>query len=229
MNTAMRKLLFLLVAAIVAVSPRLDAQSERWYQIELVVFRHLNAGVVRSEVWPELPSQLDFSSVVKLLDGGSGGDIDTDITTQGSSAFRSLAQSELRLGGVYQRLANHPAYTPVLHVAWRQPGYAGAQSRDVYISDGHRSIEEFGWDPTAINPDSPAVFRGIEGTVRVSGGQLIHVIADFVGRIGDRTARVREHRQVKFKELHYFDHPEFGVVLQILPYRLDGQVIAEPD
>ena len=40
---------------------------------------------------------------------------------------------------------------------------------------------------------------------------------------GVSPVRIKEQRQVKLREIHYFDHPLFGVLVQVTPY-----VIAEP-
>ena len=70
----------------------------------------------------------------------------------------------------------------------------------------------------------------IEGTIGLQGGRLLHVGANFVFRAGEITAEVNEFRRVKLKELHYFDHPLFGILVQVTPFRLPSSPpVDEPE
>jgi hypothetical protein len=60
----------------------------------------------------------------------------------------------------------------------------------------------------------------VEGTVQISAGRLLYVATDFVNYFGESAVRITEQRKVKLKEIHYFDHPLFGVIVQVTPYRI---------
>jgi len=46
------------------------------------------------------------------------------------------------------------------------------------------------------------------------------VNVDFVNYGEESPLRITEQRRVKLKELHYFDHPLFGVIVRVVPYRI---------
>ena len=77
------------------------------------------------------------------------------------------------------------------------------------------------------NTESPVK---IEGTVRVAVERYLHLYLDL--KLVDTTLafetdlseydlpefRMKQRRRMRSKELHYFDHPKFGVIALITPY-----------
>ena len=63
-----------------------------------------------------------------------------------------------------------------------------------------------------------------EGVVRIKVGRLLHVEVDFLYYQDGTPVRLNESRKVKLRETHYFDHPLFGVIVQVSPYVLPGAV-----
>lgn len=179
----------------------------KWYQVEMVVFEHLAADA-SGELWNS-DDALDYSSAVELV---------TD--DNGSNAFRRLPPSKYKLGGVNKVLKLSREYRPVHHVAWQQPELTTSRAKKVHIK----------------NPDAK-----IEGTVNLRGGHLLHLdldIAYFVDLFTESItsfteenvseggedeeiimsgtyAQMKETRRIKLNELHYFDHPLFGVIMRV--------------
>lgn len=222
----MKKSLFaLLIIVSVGASPSVWAKS-RWYQVEVIVFRQTDADAVGGEQWPDLESLPDFRNSIELLvdlpdfsdeppsDGSNG------VSIPGPIAFQSLRSSELLLSGVFRRLKNLSDYDPVLHVGWRQPGFRGKRARSVYISDKPAASLDTAVDATAVMLESPSRARRVEGTIRIRTGRLLYVDTDFVSYGADSPVRITEQRKVKLKELHYFDHPLFGIIVRVTPYRI---------
>lgn len=206
------------------------AAQERWYQVEVIVFRHNDLSLAGEEQWPPLQAMPDFSKAVQLLtdlpqfvDEPDAGDVN-GASAGGPIAFQALPADELEIADVFRHLARLAAYEPVLHVGWRQPGPTEGAGQQVHISDKPaRSLEPVDAisDPALAEP----VYRRIEGAVAVHIGHLLHVTADFVSHEGELSVRISEHRKVKLKELHYFDHPLFGVIVQVVPYRDAGDEV----
>jgi hypothetical protein len=49
-------------------------------------------------------------------------------------------------------------------------------------------------------------------------GEYLYAIVDMEYRAADGTVhRLRERRQIKFNEIHYLDHPAFGVLVRVSP------------
>jgi hypothetical protein len=134
---------------------------------------------------------------------------------------RLLRPEELELGQIYRRLGAIAAYEPVLHTGWVQPGLAEADARPF-------DLGQVG----ALNP---------RGTVRVHLSRFLHVTLDltFEGSpaaadpaaanvapspndgLDEVVLAPRYHlaatRSVRSGELHYFDHPAFGVLVRVTP------------
>ena len=132
-------------------------------------------------------------------------------------AVRTLAPEELQLGPEYRRLQNLGAYMPLVHGGWVQPGLPEDQSLSF-------DLGQLG----ALNP---------RGTVQVYLSRFLHVNLDltykeptpsvasnspaFGNEISELTLapryRLATQRQLRSGELHYFDHPAFGVLLKVTP------------
>lgn len=212
------------------------AQS-RWYHVEVLVFRNTAPGMAGGEQWPDLPSLPDFRDAQRLLvDFPSFSDeptIDGETQTGSSEpiAFESLSKGEKKLGAINRALTNSGAYEVMMHVAWRQPGSQGSRPRGIYLSDrlaGPDLVlnkdEQPGLTSTSAQPY-------VEGIVRLRVARLLHIDTDFVFYSKLPPVRLTESRNVKLKEIHYFDHPLFGVLVQVTPYHrviespADGEVV----
>lgn len=128
---------------------------------------------------------------------------------------RPLRPEELKLTTEYRKLRAISAYQPLVHVGWVQPGLPEADSMPV-------DLGTFG----VINP---------RGTVRVHLARFLHITLDLtyqgtgsaIAATGagdglDEIAlapeyRLKTTRSARSTELHYFDHPAFGVLVRVTP------------
>jgi len=128
---------------------------------------------------------------------------------------RPLRPEELKLVTEYRKLRALAAYHPVAHVGWVQPGLPEADSTPV-------DLGTFG----IINP---------RGTVRVHLARFLHITLDLTYQgMGSAAAattaadgldevalapayRLTTTRSARSTELHYFDHPAFGVLVRVTP------------
>ncbi len=216
------------VAAIVVLAALLSVPAawakSRWYHVEVIVFRYTTpSGVEQPAVLRNPPDYRAALSLVSDLPDFSDEPPEgrpNEVVIPGPVAFQSLPRGELLLGGVFQRLRTLPEYHPVLHVGWRQPGLDAGRARNVYLSDRPRAIGDARVPATAIGEGLPPA-QWFEGTLQVRTGRLLHVDADFVNYADGEAARIDERRKLKLKELHYFDNPRFGVLVQVMPYHVD--------
>ncbi len=128
--------------------------------------------------------------------------------------FRLLLPAELQLNAEYQRLSRLPAYTPLLHTGWVQAGLPESQAPTF-------NLATLG----SLNP---------LGTVRLYLSRFLHVELDLTyqgaaaaasaaqpAELGEFTLAPRyklaTERNVRSGELHYFDHPAFGVLVKVTP------------
>jgi hypothetical protein len=134
--------------------------------------------------------------------------------TEDPLAVRILAPDELALGNEFRRLTNLSAYHPLVHAGWVLPGLPEEQS--------------VAFDLGSLGVTNP------RGTVRVYLSRFLHVSLDLTYQDGAVAAvptsdgelselpfapryRLVTQRQVRSGELHYFDHPAFGVLVKITP------------
>ncbi|MEQ8497325.1 MAG: CsiV family protein, partial [Gammaproteobacteria bacterium] len=197
----------------------------RWYQVEVVVFRQPPGAPGADELWPELLAQPDFSRAVRLQRDLPPMDDEPPAAAAGEPtgpvAFTPLAASERRLAGVARRV-DGGGYQLLLATGWRQPGFGTAQPRRVYVSDREEAGTMVAADTLAPPPGELAALPrpGVEGTVAIKVARLLHVELDLVLDHDGVPVRLSETRRVKLREIHYFDHPLFGAVVQVSPYSL---------
>jgi len=109
-------------------------------------------------------------------------------------------------------------YRPLLHTSWIQP--ASGRIRGVFVSTPA---------VTAISDSPTPDVERVMGSVRLRVTRFLHVdidLAYFPGAASSGMAaaggsvqldhvRLTESRKIKFNEVHYFDHPLFGALLQV--------------
>jgi hypothetical protein len=134
--------------------------------------------------------------------------------------FRVLRPEELQLTSQYRVLARLPAYHPLVHGGWVTLGLPDNAALPV--------------DLGVLGVVNPA------GTVRLTLTRFLHVKLDLtyidaqaaqrapVAASGDLTElpiapryRIAAERTTRSGEVHYFDHPAFGVLIKVTPVKAD--------
>jgi hypothetical protein len=128
---------------------------------------------------------------------------------------RLLRPEELKLGNEYRRLQAGSGFRPLLHAGWVQPGLAEGDAEP--------------FDLKVLGVSNPA------GTIRVHLIRLLHITLDLTYQADGAASpdlaandgleevalapryRLATTRGVRSNELHYFDHPAFGVLVRITP------------
>lgn len=135
--------------------------------------------------------------------------------------FRVLRPEELQLTNQYRVLARLPAYHPLVHGGWVQLGLPDSATIPV--------------DLGVLGVANPS------GTVRLSLTRFLHVKLDLtyidtqaaqrapVAAPGDLTElpiapryHIDAERTTRSGEVHYFDHPAFGVLIKVTPVKADA-------
>ena len=205
----------LAIAAVFAAVLAMPASaSDRWFTVEVIVFEDLRNDGFEAERWPVDPGEPSLHDTVELTDWPAGESVGT------AHAYRIVKRSELSLGAVWKRLRSSAHYRPFLHLGWRLPGLSRSAARPVHVSP-HLGRSSPG-TPESVGGERPAV----HGTVEVSLARYLHVEIDLVYRrpaVGEIAAsspvpdrfRIMSERRMRAGELHYFDHPLFGVLMQV--------------
>ncbi len=196
------------------------------YQVEIIVFAHreFDAGEERfpQDLTPLRADQNEPLLEVPLYVEPSPpltADRATGLTapTDDPLAFRLVAPDQLQLNAEYRKLTNGGAYHPLLHAGWVQPGLPEEQAKP--------------FDLALLGVTNP------RGSVRVYLSRFLHVSLDISYQDGTAAGtanveplanelrevafapryRLTTERQTRSGELHYFDHPAFGVLVKVTP------------
>lgn len=202
--------------------PTLADAAQRWFDIELVIFARdgLPTG---NEVWPE---------VVELPE--------TELTRP------PAARAPLRLGREADRLRRQPGYRVLLHTAWRQPTGSRERAPWIRLSDGGDVSVAQGLDGMArlslrryLHLDLDLVLsremelpvalptpQPVAGTVAIPLGKpdgAAGAIPPASSAVSYRRVlqpfRLVDSRRMRSDELHYIDHPTFGVLALATVYQ----------
>jgi len=164
--------------------------------------------------------------------------------------YMLLPENKYRLQGVMQALRQAREYRPLYHTSWQQPPVDGNRTRAMHIQleDASKNLFELSLPPTLAGDSVPADFYEpiqllLDGIIRVRSSNFLHVDVDMVlfrqpphtppvavldGSAATVAAesppsyiRLSETRRIQLNDLHYFDHPLFGVILQVSRYAPD--------
>jgi peptidoglycan-binding protein CsiV len=211
-----------------------SAIAASWYQVEVIVFDRLYPNL-DGEQWQNEEFKMR-DNMVELQPS------DTVINSdQGLAPFMILNKKRNRMNGVYRVLKLSSEYRPLFHVSWQQEATERRDSRHVHIQrlDGEAVIpvaktvepnEEPEFLEDLVMPD-----RIIDGSIRIRSGFYLHADVDlsyfkqlppenktirtseesFQNDFDKTVVKLKETRKIKLNEIHYFDHPMYGVILQV--------------
>lgn len=217
----------LLRAALLSVLLGLPGMAAaRWYQVDVVVFRHNVESTAGAEQWPAMTELPDFSDSMDLItDLPAMADEPAETQMPGGAgpiAFKALDRNERGLNDAERRLRNSSEYAPMLSAAWRQPSFGVSGAKRVHLSD----IDTRGVTASRQGADNEsgvatvALTPRIEGAVMVKVARQMSVDVDFIYDHDGTPVRLKASRSMKLREVHYFDHPLFGVLVQVVPFDL---------
>lgn len=227
--------LFVLMLCGTAAAPL--SAADTWYEVELIVVaqRNPDAG---SEIWPaHQPSPAGLETALPVPLAGQAG-ADPRLAPLPPANYRLLAEAE--------RIAADANYELLLHTGWRQAGLAREQSiplRLYAVSADSATAAETVIDPAAPAAADPAALESprprLDGTLRLILARYLHLEADLQYRAASDAAppadtgffslpdatpaeqpvyRMNESRRMRSREVHYLDHPMFGVIALVTPY-----------
>ena len=120
------------------------------------------------------------------------------------ASYKKVSREYMNLHGTYAQMARAKNYQALMHVAWVQPVNKNSLSTAVQISNADGTINGF---------------------FRMQRGHLVHMIADIeyspASYAGSVIYRLNEKRRFKLNEIHYLDHPKFGIIARISPVSLN--------
>ena len=197
-----------------------------WYQVEIIIFENLYPDT-GGEQWFNNQNLPDIKNSVEL--------VSQPLTDAGKLIpFLELSPGKYKLGGVYRALRLSKEYRPLLHKAWQQSGVS-SQSRAKFVHIKYVEGESINSQVIEGQDSFYDPLVKLDGTVRLRGGHFLHLDIDLAYffesvpesiiytvledantnfKLTDYT-RLIETRKVKLNELHYFDHPLYGVLMMV--------------
>ena len=165
----------------------------------------VSAAGARSAAASETPARYDVEIIVfRNLSGQSDGEQwplagmaspDSAGRLRPETAQTDLPGSAYRMQAIADSLNRSGAYRVLSHRAWRQTARDRAQAAPFPVSSASDALE---------------------GTITLVRERFLHLAVDLVLQ---STYVLDEKRRVRSGELHYFDHPMFGVIAQVNPYK----------
>ena len=229
-NSRIRKTTVGMLAILIMILARLGEAQTTWYTVELIVFQHLSNDGLYSERWPLEAGRPTIETAIQLTLAES----EDPSATETPSAFQLLPRSEFQLTEAAGRLKRSGGYRPLLHVAWRQPGYTRSEAKKVHIHSDIPNRFRIS-NELDLNPD-----HVIDGTVRLSRSRYLHLEADLLHERETpvdsptevTTFRLQDSRRMRSREIHYIDHPLIGLLVLVTPYEpieeeLDSEELSE--
>lgn len=158
------------------------------YDVELIVFRNLGASGT--------PEQWSLDTGVR----DTTADAESADPAAAETTFPKLPPERLKLNSIYDALKRNRAYQPLAHLGWTQPATTRDTTRFV-------SLNDLGLD------------AGVTGRAALARGRYLHLTLDLTYQpAGEETRYVlKQTRRMRSTEIHYIDHPRFGVVALITP------------
>ncbi len=196
----------LLALLVLCAGPAPAVAASQLYDVEIIIFTH-NTRSDQGEVWQQ-PDAATARAPGEYR----------------QNRFTELSSSSFRLKPVRYSLQQGGEYTVLYHRAWRQLAYSTSRAVD-YRVNAHADDNR----------------NSVEGSVRLVRGRYLHLDMDLLlkevamqpsghdsdGPVTMPAYRLTEKRRIKSSDLHYFDHPRFGVLALVTPYRTPAQTVDE--
>ena len=221
------RLILPLIAALLAmpqsyaqVAEEQEVEAPAIYQVDLIVFRNVNASQQSTETWstgkPEASSAADNPDSLSTFifepepslyypsRGLTGPDfLLLDVVTE-PQLFTLLPPDQTGLQQEFTKLEENPAYEPVVHSSWRQEVGSKQEAQAFDIAN------------TGTLPAQ------LSGSLRLYKERYLHLevhleLPDNAYRaFGYNTEalsfRIDQSRRLRGQKVQYFDHPKFGVI-----------------
>ena len=203
--------LTLFIASFCLATPSLmaaNANSGRWYQVEMVLFKNYAAGSNQDEEFKAQP-QVVWPGKMQRLKPVAANSVDQP------SAFAALQKSELVLTQQVAQMKRNSSFSVLQHIGWRQPIYG--KSQHIQFSFGPYYGKQ----------------ASIQGFISLSIDRYIHARAQFdylkfakstafadnpnSGFEITKAAFLKQYRKTVSKKIMLMDHPEYSILLFFTP------------
>lgn len=96
-----------------------------------------------------------------------------------------------------------------------EPGMLLKEASAIAMSDDYRLISVYSWGQESLPLSEAGAVRvdqaGLNGWIKIYANQLLYANLD----LDFNGYRMLEKRRLKLDEKHFFDHPKFGILMQV--------------
>ena len=216
----MNKNIFLSVlAAILLLNTSLCLAAETYYKIEVLAFKQTGNQPLAAEDWQGDNISKQLSKAILLQNNNSE-------QSSGVPIYQRLPEQQWDLRKEHQTLSHRNGYQLLTHVAWIQP----ANAKEVRLTGGKQL-------PLQQQQMSTAIAWELDGIIKatLSHGRYFTIETnlalskpmnettglsyyDAIPTVNFQHYYLRQTQGLQSGELHYFDHPAFGLLVKITPY-----------
>lgn len=186
--------------ALVLASPAIAQDGSFRLAVEMIVFLQLDpedSTEELAETAPVLPAPEVYPLPVELPYSGPG-------TPEPPSGVLALTRAQFGLDGIWTSMRRSAGYRPLAHFAWAMPA-------------------EWSGEPIPLRLSTlAAVPLPFSGLASLEEERFVHLAVDLrmpASEGDDGEYQIRERRRLLLGEVHYFDHPRFGVIARLFRYR----------
>lgn len=208
---------------VILLTSSVVAEETRWYQVEVILFAHHSEAFQNSERWSYDQRLPDRSKAINLRDSGQ--------ENNRPIPFSRITHEAMQLRDEAARIQADNQLGLLLHTGWYQPGLAAEEATGVKVH------------VMAPNTRYDTARPRLEGVLTLSLSRFLHMQADLLYRDDvsipagwegmfstsgftyreDEYAllpqgqfyRLLESRRMRSNELHYLDHPVFGMLVLV--------------
>ena len=104
------RIFMITLCVLLAIANIANAETNSWYQVDIIIFQKTATSNFRHEVWSQNPLLMHPKHAVELL----------PLSPTSPTAFALLANADHILKKEKKKLSDNAAYQVIMHLAWRQ-------------------------------------------------------------------------------------------------------------
>lgn len=222
----------------------LQAADIRYYDVEVIIFEHLQSDSRDAEQWPEQLEREVPENMVEIggeWPGGRPEDYDPALS------FTPLPKSKWRLMAEAEKINSSDSRRLLAHIGWVFPGLSQEQAISVHFNQTvpatQNTIEGAAAIDARVLEGGTLVGGTLDALIRISLARYLRVETDVLFSLdeiaGEENSLLNENdvegeaeasptpryfhaqqlrRRIRSTELHYLDHPVLGMLIMFTPH-----------
>lgn len=194
-------------------TPAPSLKSQKWYQVEMIIFSQIPYGEKQHEIWPAMPAFNPPAQIISLVPPQLYQNTNQQATT---TNFPLVIDNEFLLSDEAMHLSHNPNYQIIGHLAWLQP-ITDSQAVPTYIQASN-NISNF--DALIRLQQKRFIQLNMQAVTSIQDSAFSKDFKQLKTLDDNGVVRFILNSSIRLKvnELNYMDSPFFGVLLKITPH-----------